>query len=232
MSSIFPVGSKNKWDWSHAKSPASKSLVKTAQVLGEEVALEETHEDEGNANYDAVKDLPIFKSVEVTDTQDVPALPASPTDVAVETETKSATEDIKEVAQEIKDVATQVEQISTKIQDAAEKAGEEVAKAEELKKDDSGKECPPCDAKMDENKPKKMEKEGDKDKEPREPKDEKTGNPCAKKDETDEKENVEASGKSEFIRLAYTSPQTKKEIREYWLALGFPTEYVNAMIKD
>ena len=43
---------------------------------------------------------------------------------------------------------------------------------------------------------------------------------------------AEASSKSNFIRIAKLSPKNKTALREYWLALGFPKDYVDAMVKD
>ena len=38
--------------------------------------------------------------------------------------------------------------------------------------------------------------------------------------------------KSKFTSLAALSPENRKEVREYWVALGFPTEYVDSMVQD
>jgi len=41
-----------------------------------------------------------------------------------------------------------------------------------------------------------------------------------------------AKSKGEFVRLAKLSPKNKEAIKEYWLALGFPPDYVESMVKD
>lgn len=41
-----------------------------------------------------------------------------------------------------------------------------------------------------------------------------------------------AKSKGEFVRLAKLSPKNREAVKEYWLALGFPKDYVEAMIKD
>jgi hypothetical protein len=35
-----------------------------------------------------------------------------------------------------------------------------------------------------------------------------------------------------FIKIAKLSPENRKALKSYWLALGFPSEYVEAMVKD
>ena len=41
-----------------------------------------------------------------------------------------------------------------------------------------------------------------------------------------------AKSKGEFVRLAKLSPKNKEAVREYWLGLGFPQDYVDAMVRD
>jgi len=41
-----------------------------------------------------------------------------------------------------------------------------------------------------------------------------------------------AKSKGEFIRLAKLSPKNREAVREYWLGLGFPKDYVDAMVRD
>lgn len=40
---------------------------------------------------------------------------------------------------------------------------------------------------------------------------------------------TESSG---FVKIAKLSPENRKSLKEYWMALGFPKEYVDAMTKD
>jgi len=46
------------------------------------------------------------------------------------------------------------------------------------------------------------------------------------------KESCVAGNSNGFVRIAKLSPKNKTTLRTYWLGLGFPKEYVDAMIKD
>lgn len=226
MASIFPVGGK-KWNWFH----------KTAQPVDVEVEGEPQVDVEIDPNFEAVKDLPIFDESPVlpeaapvaTDMTDVPAVPAP--EMTPE-EAKTVKEEVKDVADAAKDVAQKAEELAVKVEECACETKEgEPAKGKE---EDSvtieilDDEAPKSDeAPKEESKPEeKMEKES-KD----ECKDDKAPKAECKPEEKPEKEAC-ASAKPEFVRLSHTTSQTKEEIRKYWLALGFPAEYVNAMAKD
>jgi hypothetical protein len=81
----------------------------------------------------------------------------------------------------------------------------------------------------------KKEPFGGKKAEPFGKKEEKKDEKCEEKDEKkgcDEGKKASADDKSKFLKLADCSPEVIKDVSEYWLALGFPAEYVKAMTKN
>ena len=148
---------------------------------------------------------------------------------------------IKEKVQEISDeVKEKVEEIAvdTKEEEEEEDKGEEVKEEEKEDKGDEVKEEEKED-KGDEVKEEEKEEVvdeveidiGDEVKEDE------------KEDEIDDmvgpedivkrsKESCVAGNSNGFVRIAKLSPKNKTTLRTYWLGLGFPKEYVDAMIKD
>jgi len=41
-----------------------------------------------------------------------------------------------------------------------------------------------------------------------------------------------AKSKGDFVRLAKLSPKNREAVKEYWLGLGFPKDFVEAMVRD
>ena len=49
---------------------------------------------------------------------------------------------------------------------------------------------------------------------------------------SEEDSSCTAKSKGEFVRLAKLSPKNREAVKEYWLGLGFPKDYVEAMVRD
>ena len=41
-----------------------------------------------------------------------------------------------------------------------------------------------------------------------------------------------AKAKGKFVRMAHLSPQNRKEVYDYWVALGLPKEWCKALTKN
>jgi len=51
-------------------------------------------------------------------------------------------------------------------------------------------------------------------------------------EETDDDAIIVANESGRWVKTAKLSPDNRKKVRDYWLMLGFPQDYVNAMVKD
>lgn len=224
MSYIFPAGTK-KTDWisEMAKTAKKDSDIKKAQMIETEeidVIPEETLEEdkgfqdfqkdvalEGDSAFDAIKDLPGIK--------------------------EKADKLLDELKTQVEEVVQKVEEVSQTVKEE-EKSEVEETPAEEAKEEKSE------DKSENKEEIKEVELEitdDDDDKkeievsiEP-ENKDEMTdvGPEGIKKEGEDDFVEAQSNG---FVKIAKISPKNRAALKEYWLALGFPGEYVEAMVKD
>lgn len=207
--------------------------------------------DNPNPAFDAIRSLPGFEEdVAEIDALESASAPAPAGGIA------GNVAKIEDAAMQIADAAKEISQSVNGGEAAPAPVGEEVAVVEIPEGLDKGtEECKVCGdeipAEVAEKKeegecckdePKKDEPKEEKKDEPKkdEPKEEKKDEPAEKIEK--ESVEVEASSKVEikqgatsdgFISVAKLSPENKKLIRTYWKdILGYPPEYVDAMVTD
>ena len=258
MSLIFSAGNKRP-QWA---GPAPKKQVKTAQVGGlpEETNVEEDSMLEAIRNVPGVGldvivkdtltelDTPEVITPEVTieESPKVDGLPSetSPAGaeaVTPETPEAKAVEEVKVKLDEAQQAVEKLEAV-TKGEEVTEVGaeGEITAPVDEveveLETKPEGEEVSIPGVKEDKSEDKSEDKVEDKKekKEKAEVKKEST----EKSGEKQEKEGcggcgATASTTQSFVRVAKLSSKNRSDLRDYWLnALGFPSEYVDEMLKD
>lgn len=233
MTPIIPAGGK-KMEW--VKDPEA-TVTKTAQSLFDD-----------DPQLDAIKELPGMQDG-IAELQDMNNNVSTDTEVpsldnfggetsSVSTQLDSAIDKVKDAAEEVAEVAKQeIKQVVTK---AVENAGvvpvvDKVVEEIEFEIPDESEKKEEHEKSETEEEEKKEEEEVKKDEIPGvEGNDEDDEGIEKKSKDTDEGEGEKttfASGKG-MRRLAELSPDEAKELRHYWKdLLGFPAEYVNAMIK-
>lgn len=238
---IFPNSPDKK------KDMYPKYMRKAAQVAapGEEVT-EEPFDDA----FEAIKGLPMFgEEPAATEVTEVPAaVPGTEIPVA-DAEKPASVEQAVEKAQEA------VEQAAVAVSEVAEAVKAPEAAKDEGKKDESpagvaevvveveDKDEAKDEGKKDEaDKPDFLKKESDPAKkeeacaEKEKPSIAKEEDKCPEcecaKSDCKCGKSVEASAIGGFVRMAHLSPQTKKEVFDYWKALGMPEEWCKALTKN
>lgn len=238
MSIIFPAGVGNR--------VAEKPLKKTAQPMVSEPPVEEPAPDatacggicadEGavapaddlNPAFEAIKGLPGFKEEAdaiVGEESALDSLPvAEPSGDPVADAAAKISDAAAQIAEAAEDLAGEAVVEPAGEEAAAAPAGEAVVEIEPAKEDAAPCDTPPCDDdKAEGDKPPFGEKPEDKPEEKSEEKEE------IKKEGTEK----EASASDGMQRIAKLSPENKTFLRAYWGdALGFPKEYVDAMVTD
>jgi len=205
--------------------PAGGKRVETVQKTeGVDKEAQSVVVDDLDAQFEAIKGLPGFEK-QVADLE-------------------------KDQGEAVKEVAELADKAKEAIDDVAEKAKEAVQVAEEGKKDEKKEEKP------SEKKEDAVEIEV-KDKAPDEieieVKDDgtvdipgvkdadgvaKESEGCvAKAGEKTKKEGAKPAGKEaaqgpQFVKISMLSPENKAVLEKYWKSLGFPSEYVDSMLKN
>jgi hypothetical protein len=249
---IFPNSPNKKKDIYPAYMRKGAQAVPGAEITEEPV----------DDAFDAIKDLPMFGDQSpapvADDTIDSPPVGEVPGEVPSEVPAAAPAEvpvadaaPAGSVGESLDKAKEALETAEVAIADAAEavKAGEGSATAEieveiedvdkkpegdkedkKDKKDDKPCDDKPCDKKdeecKDDTKPDFLKKESDPGKEAC-AEDKK---PAVKEDKP--KDNVEAAAIGGFIRMANLSAQTRKEVYDYWKALGMPEEWCKALTKS
>ena len=256
MSIVFPAG-KNKFDWAPDPEKIEKKLQKVAGVGAECIMADD--EVESDSQFDAIKDMPFIAdqiSDEIPDQEDAPQNVMDVKEVKDTTDTNDIAEQVEQVVEEAAAKATEaIEQVVEKVKEVVEKVEEKTEKKDETdeKKDDvvvvdlpkdEGKKDDEVvvDISVDSNGTAKIDDipggtVGIDGKE--------SGEKCAdagKKEDQEKKissakvkveaKKVSADTNGKFLKIADCSPEVIKDVREYWLALGFPAEYVDAMTKN
>ena len=244
MSYIFPSGTKRNIladsnDFNFEKGKENDEENKDVAADEKEKGKEEDKEDKEEAtdkkdiaeeNQDAVVEDKDFAFDAI---KDLPGIKEKATGLL--DEIKEKVEEVAEVIEETKaegeEAKQKVEEIAAVVEDAKEAPAEVPAEA-----------IAEVPAEVDE-----VEIEIEDDKDPKEVDisvDEKgevsipgVEDKPEEKDEEDDlvkksKEDVSAKSKGEFIRLAKLSPKNREAVKEYWLGLGFPKDYVDAMVRD
>ena len=223
MKIVFPAGGKK------IEAMETTGVQKTAQeIVGGDLDMQ----------FDAIKDLPCVKDE---------AMELEKAETAVAKEISDLAEKAKEVVDQIADVAKEAVQVAEtegKVEgkpEAAIEIGDEKKPEDEIiieiedekpkdeieisVKDDGTVDIP--GVKDADGVEKESSGCGKADKGKKEPK-EKTEEKAEKVEEKTEKD---ASADSKFVRISMLSPENKKDLEKFW-KLIFPTEYVDAMLKN
>jgi ElaB/YqjD/DUF883 family membrane-anchored ribosome-binding protein len=237
MSYIFPSGTK--------RVDAYPAVQKTAEENEPVVDNKETVADDNKEAvvkdfaFDAIKDLPEIKdkaSVLLNEIKEKVEEVAEAIQESVE-DAAAAKEKVQEVA------AVVGEKVEEKKEEKAEEKKEEKAEGKKEEKTDEKPQEEPTEVEIEiEDDKKDISIPGVEDK-PAEEVEIDIGKEVGPEDLVKKSDEVcpscgkekcacVAKSKGEFVRLAKLSPKNREAVREYWVALGFPKDYVDAMVKD